>query len=211
MVKRSQRSSRTISPIPRLQRQSSRNSPTEARRRQCVGSSILIFLSKANKTIPHLKRGLRRPTKSPQPISSGERSLLGVNAVADASPRQRGTQFYADSIANLPPFASERGDHAKAASLAAEARRLAKGNPGLIDGLIAAIALRTGAKVATRNTVDFKAMGCPVKTHCKNLQLLSNRDMTQVPATETPDLLLDSIRSHPKSESAPQRVLLPRA
>jgi predicted nucleic acid-binding protein len=34
----------------------------------------------------------------------------------------------------------------------------------LLDGLIAAIALRTGATVATRNEKDFKAMGCP----CEN-------------------------------------------
>jgi len=32
------------------------------------------------------------------------------------------------------------------------------------DGLIAVLALRTGAKVATRNITAFQAMGCP----CEN-------------------------------------------
>ena len=81
--------------------------------------------------------------------------LLGVHAVPDAALRQRGAQFYADRIAHLPSFASEPADYAKAASLAGEARRLGKGKPGLVDGLLAAIALRTGAKVATRNIADF--------------------------------------------------------
>jgi predicted nucleic acid-binding protein len=90
--------------------------------------------------------------------------LLGVHAVGDPALRQRGVQFYADRIAHLPSFASETSDYAKAASLAGEARRSGKGKPGLVDGLLAAIALRTGATVATRNTTDFKAMGCP----CKN-------------------------------------------
>jgi len=90
--------------------------------------------------------------------------LLGVHAVPDAALRQRGAQFYADRIAHLPSFASEAADYAKAASLAGEARRLGKGKPGLVDGLLAALALRTGARVATRNIPDFRAMGCP----CEN-------------------------------------------
>jgi predicted nucleic acid-binding protein len=61
----------------------------------------------------------------------------------------------------LNSLASDPADYAKAASLAGEARRLGKGKPGLVDGLVAALALRTGAKVATRNLTDFKAMGCP--------------------------------------------------
>jgi predicted nucleic acid-binding protein len=90
--------------------------------------------------------------------------LLGVHAVADAALRQRGAQFYADRIAQLPSFASDPADYAKAASLAGEARRSGKGKPGLVDGLLAAIALRMAAKVATRNVTDFQAMGCP----CQN-------------------------------------------
>ena len=90
--------------------------------------------------------------------------LLGVHTVSDAALRQRGTQFYADRIAHLSSFPSEPADYAKAASLAGEARRLGKGRPRLADGLLAALALRTGAKVATRNVTDFKAMGCP----CEN-------------------------------------------
>jgi predicted nucleic acid-binding protein len=90
--------------------------------------------------------------------------LLGVHAVQNPALRQRGAQFYTDRIAQLPSFASEAGDFVRAATLAGEARRHGKGKPGLVDGLLASIALRTGAKVATRNVTDFKAMGCP----CEN-------------------------------------------
>jgi predicted nucleic acid-binding protein len=97
--------------------------------------------------------------------------LIGVHAVAEESIRQRGAQFYADRIAGLPSFSSEPADYAKAAALAGDARRGGKGKPGLMDGLIAAIAIRTGATVATQNTKDFGAMGCP----CEN-PLLKNLD-----------------------------------
>ena len=90
--------------------------------------------------------------------------LLGVNAVSDPGLRQRGLKFYTDRIAHMASFPCASSDYEKAAALAGEARRLGKGKPGLIDGLIAAVALRTGAKVATRNTTDFNAMGCP----CEN-------------------------------------------
>jgi predicted nucleic acid-binding protein len=84
--------------------------------------------------------------------------------VADATIRQKGLQFYSERMAALPSFSSETADYAKAAALAGNARRAGKGKPGLIDGLIAAIAIRTGATVATQNTKDFDAMGCP----CEN-------------------------------------------
>src|SRR6266700_2133394 len=87
--------------------------------------------------------------------------LLGVNTVADTVLRQRRAQFYSDRIAQLPSFASDPDDYAKAAALAGEARRSGKGKPGLVDGVLAVIALRTGSKVATRNLTDFSAMGCP--------------------------------------------------
>lgn len=87
--------------------------------------------------------------------------LIGAHAVPDDATRQRGVRFYSDRIAGLPSFSSEPADYAKAAMLAGEARRKGQGKPGLIDGLIAAIALRTGATVATQNTKDFAAMGCP--------------------------------------------------
>jgi predicted nucleic acid-binding protein len=90
--------------------------------------------------------------------------LIGVHAVANPALRQRGAQFYLGHISLLPSFASDPLDYAKAAALAGEARREGKGKPSLVDGLLAAIALRTGATVATRNITDFKAMGCP----CKN-------------------------------------------
>ena len=47
------------------------------------------------------------------------------------------------------------------AAMAGEARRNGRGKPSLADGLLAAIALRTGATVATRNVADFQAMACP--------------------------------------------------
>ena len=87
--------------------------------------------------------------------------LIGVHAVADETIRQRGFQFYSERIAGLPSFSSEPADYAKAAALSGDARRGGKGKPGLIDGLIAAIAIRTGATIATQNTKDFDAMGCP--------------------------------------------------
>jgi predicted nucleic acid-binding protein len=90
--------------------------------------------------------------------------LIGIHAVADENIRRRGVQFYSERIAGLPSFSSEPADYAKAAALAGDARRSGKGKPGLVDGLIAAIAIRTGAKVATQNIKDFDAMGCP----CEN-------------------------------------------
>jgi predicted nucleic acid-binding protein len=87
--------------------------------------------------------------------------LIGVHAVGDQAIRQRGVQFYSERIAGLPSFSSEPADYARAAAWAGDARRSSKGKPGLIDGLIAAIAIRTGATVATQNTKDFNAMGCP--------------------------------------------------
>jgi predicted nucleic acid-binding protein len=58
----------------------------------------------------------------------------------------------------------ELADYETGARLAGEARRNSRGNPSLVDGLLAAIALRNGAKVATKNLKDFKAMNCP----CEN-------------------------------------------
>lgn len=90
--------------------------------------------------------------------------LLGVHAVPDPVKRVRGENFYRQRIANIASFANEAGDFEVAARLAGEARRNGKGKPSLADGLLAAIAIRTGATVATQNLTDFKAMGCP----CKN-------------------------------------------
>ena len=87
--------------------------------------------------------------------------LIGAHSVPDATMRQRGIQFFSERIAGLPSFSSEQADYTKAAALAGDARRKGKGKPGLIDSLIAVIAIRTGATVATRNTKDFGAMGCP--------------------------------------------------
>jgi predicted nucleic acid-binding protein len=113
--------------------------------------------------------------------------LIGVHAVADEAIRRRGVQFYADRIAALPCYSSEPSDYAKAAALAGDARRSGKGKPGLIDGLIAAIAIRKRAKVATQNTKDFEAMGVPL---CKSVL---GRSMASIPAgqrTVLPDFTL---------------------
>ena len=87
--------------------------------------------------------------------------LLGVYAIGDAAKRQRGELFYRNRIRALASLPCEAPDYEAAARMAGEARRTGKGAPSLADGLIAAIALRTGAVVATRNTKDFRAMGCP--------------------------------------------------
>ena len=87
--------------------------------------------------------------------------LLGVYAINDAAKRQRGQLFYRNRVQGLASLPCETADYEAAARMAGEARRTGKGAPSLTDGLIAAIALRTGASVATRNTKDFKAMGCP--------------------------------------------------
>jgi hypothetical protein len=87
--------------------------------------------------------------------------LIGVHAVPDAKKRVRGESFYRDRISKIASFSNEAADFELAARLAGEARRNGKGNPSLVDGLLAAIAIRTGSKVATRNRKDFEAMGCP--------------------------------------------------
>jgi predicted nucleic acid-binding protein len=87
--------------------------------------------------------------------------LIGIHAVTDPAKRRRGEQFYKDRLAGLASLANEPEDFETAARIAGEARRLGKGKPTVADGLLAAIALRTGATVATRNETDFKAMGCP--------------------------------------------------
>jgi predicted nucleic acid-binding protein len=85
--------------------------------------------------------------------------FLGAHAVADETTRRRGVQFYTERIAGLPSFSSESADYARAAALAGDARRSGKGKPGLMDGLIAAIAIRTGATVATQNTKRLRRDG----------------------------------------------------
>lgn len=90
--------------------------------------------------------------------------LIGVHAVKDSGKRNRGERFYRDRICALASLPNEPEDFEMAARLAGEARRNGRGTPGLADGLLAAIALRTGAQVATRNLKDFSAMGCP----CEN-------------------------------------------
>ena len=61
-------------------------------------------------------------------------------------------------------FLKEPSDFEVAAKLAGEARRAGKGKPSLADALLAEVALRTEATVATGNLKDFQAMGCP----CRN-------------------------------------------
>ena len=87
--------------------------------------------------------------------------LLGVYALGDAAKRQRGEIFYRNRIRGLASLPCEVADYEAAARMAGEARRTGEGAPSLADGLLAAIAVRMGASVATRNLKDFKAMGCP--------------------------------------------------
>jgi predicted nucleic acid-binding protein len=90
--------------------------------------------------------------------------LVGVHAVKDVAKKNRGLKFYSERIAALSSLSNQPEDYERAAMLVGEACKNSSGAPDLADGLLAAIALRTGAIVATRNVKDFKAMGCP----CKN-------------------------------------------
>ena len=92
--------------------------------------------------------------------------LIGAHAVADPVLRHRGLQFYSERTAGLPSFSSEPADYNLAAARAGDARRTGKGKPGLVDGLIAAIAPRTGATVTAQNLKDFAAMGVRVRIRC---------------------------------------------
>lgn len=90
--------------------------------------------------------------------------LVGVHSVKDAAKKNRGLKFYADRIAPIPSFSNQASDFEQAARMAGEAWAQGRGKPDLMDALIAAVAIRTGATVATRNLKDFAAMGCP----CEN-------------------------------------------
>jgi toxin FitB len=85
--------------------------------------------------------------------------LYGIHFVPSERSRQSGLRFYEDRIAGLKSVSHEPKDFEVAARLSAEARRRGRGHPSLIDGLIAATAIRLGATVATRNLKDFEAMG----------------------------------------------------
>lgn len=87
--------------------------------------------------------------------------LIGIHSVNDPGKRVRGEQFYRRRILSFVSFANQVVDYETAARLVGEARRSGQGKPSLADGLLAAIAIRTGATVATRNLKDFAAMGCP--------------------------------------------------
>lgn len=87
--------------------------------------------------------------------------LLGVYAVTHESVRARGEQFYQSHIRPVASLRHAPEDFEIAARLVGEARRLGRGRPSLVDGLLAAVAQRTQAVVATQNLTDFRAMGCP--------------------------------------------------
>ena len=129
--------------------------------RWLIDSDVLIEGERGNSAfVPWLESQQEIATAD---VVRGE-FLLGVHAVPDVSKRQRGELFYRDRVGQMASLASESADYESAARLAGEARRTGKGKPSLVDGLLAAIAIRVGAKVATRNTVDFNGMGCP----CEN-------------------------------------------
>jgi len=95
--------------------------------------------------------------------------LLGVHLVLDQVKRGRGERFYSEKITRLASLPNETADYELAAKLAGEARRTGQGKPSLPDALLAAIAIRTGATVATRNLKDFQALGCDCKNPLANL------------------------------------------
>ena len=101
--------------------------------------------------------------------------LIGIHAVPDAQKRLRGELFYRHRIAGLASLSCEVADYETGARLAGEARRKGKGNPSLVDGLLAAIALRKGAKIATKNIKDFSAMNCPCENPLKDSPVQSPR------------------------------------
>lgn len=87
--------------------------------------------------------------------------LIGIHSVNEAGKKNRGEQFYRQQILSFACLTNEPADYEAAARLTGEARRSGRGKPSLVDGLLAAIAIRLGATVATRNLKDFEAMGCP--------------------------------------------------
>jgi toxin FitB len=132
--------------------------------RWIIDSDILIEGERENPAfIPWLESQSEVATAD---IIRGE-FLLGVHAVPDPAKRRRGEQFYGNRVLLLASLPCEPADYETAARIAGEARRSSKGKPSLVDGLVAAIALRTGATVATRNATDFNAMGCPCEDPLK--------------------------------------------
>lgn len=87
--------------------------------------------------------------------------LFGVCAVKDPAKRARGETFFRERVRAVPALPNEAQDFERAARLAGEVWRTTQHQPSLVDALLAAIALRTGATVAMRNLKDFEAMGCP--------------------------------------------------
>lgn len=125
-------------------------------KRWLIDSDVLIEGERGN---PAFGRWVKTPGQYATADIIRAEFLLGVHAVPDPIKRQRGDQFYRDRIAPLPSFAGESADYETAARMAGEARRLGRGKPSLADALLGAIALRTGATVATQNLKDFAAMG----------------------------------------------------
>ena len=93
--------------------------------------------------------------------------LVGVHSVKDPAKKNRGLKFYSEKISVLNSISNLPDDYERAAELVGEAWRTGKGQPDLLDGLVAAIALRTNAVIATRNVKDFKAMGVPAENPLK--------------------------------------------
>jgi predicted nucleic acid-binding protein len=67
----------------------------------------------------------------------------------------RGELFYRHRIAGLASLSCEVADYETGARLVGEARRKGKGNPSLVDGLLAAIALRKGGKGCDKEHQGF--------------------------------------------------------
>ncbi len=125
-------------------------------KRWLIDSDVLIEGERGN---PAFAQWLKTPGEYATADIIRAEFLLGVHAVPDPAKRQRGDQFYRDRIAPIPAFPNEAADYETAARMAGEARRIGRGKPSLADALLGAIALRTGATVATQNLKDFAAMG----------------------------------------------------
>ena len=125
-------------------------------KRWLIDSDVLIEGERGN---PAFGQWIKIPAQFATAEIIRAEFLLGVHAVPEAAKRLRGDQFYRDRIATIPAFANEASDYETAARMAGETRRLGRGKTSLVDALLGAIALRTGATVATQNLKDFAAMG----------------------------------------------------
>jgi predicted nucleic acid-binding protein len=88
---------------------------------------------------------------------------VGLFAPREKATREQVREFFEASVEPLARYPHFPEDFAEAARLIGEAIFASKAKPSFPDGLIAAVARRTGRVVWTRDETDFKAMGCRVE------------------------------------------------